>query len=194
MDRKFFHGNIRPIEIAHALIAAFNRGNLRAQSLGEDDKVVVQIATKPNAMSGGQMAISVNIQAWEDGVMVEMGESAWLGVAASLGASAFAVLTNPLSLLGRLDDIAQDLESLQISESIWQVILQTAEAAGVSTEISEKIRRVVCDYCGSANPTGEPSCVACGAPLGKAQPTSCPNCGYILEAGEAECRNCHRPL
>lgn len=126
--------------------------------------------------------------------MVELGQQAWLGVAASLGTSALAALRNPFNLLGRLDDIAQDIENLQIGERIWQVIAQSAKAAGVSTELSERLKRVACDYCGTANPVGEPSCIACGAPLGKAQPNTCPNCGYLVRAGDKTCGHCNQPL
>ncbi len=182
------------MDIAQALLGEFNQGNLRAQTLGQSDKMVVQIGTQPGSVSGGQMAITVTIQKWEDGVMVELGQQAWLGVAASLGASALAALRNPFNLLGRLDDIAQDIESLQIGERIWQVIAQTAKAAGVSTELSERLKRVMCEYCGTANPIGEPSCIACGAPLGKAQPNTCPNCGYVIQPGDKKCKNCNQIL
>jgi hypothetical protein len=194
MERKIFHGKIKPVDIAQALLGEFNQGNLRAQTLGQSDKMVVQIGTNPGSMSGGQMAITVTIQKWEDGIMVELGQQAWLGVAASLGASALAALRNPFSLLGRLDDIAQDIESLQIGERIWQVIAQTAKAAGVSTELSERLKRVTCEYCSTANPVGEPSCIACGAPLGKAQPSTCPHCGFVTQPGDIKCRNCNQNL
>ncbi|CAG1016624.1 hypothetical protein ANAEL_05726 [Anaerolineales bacterium] len=194
MERKIFHGKIKPVDIAQALIGEFNQGNLRAQTLGQSDKMVVQIGTTPASISGGKTAITVTIQKWEDGVMVELGQQAWLGVAASLGTSALAALRNPFSLLGRLDDIAQDIESLQIGERIWQVIAQTAKAAGVSTELSERLKRVTCEYCGTANPIGEPSCMACGAPLGKAQPNTCPHCGFVTQPGDKKCRNCNQTL
>jgi DNA-directed RNA polymerase subunit RPC12/RpoP len=194
MERKIFHGKIKPVDIAQALLAEFNQGNLRAQTLGQSDKMVVQIGTKPGSPSGGQTAITVTIQKWEDGVMVDLGQQAWLGVAASLGTSALAALRNPFNLLGRLDDIAQDIENLQIGERIWQVIAQSAKAAGVSTELSERLKRIACEYCGAANPVGEPSCLACGAPLGKAQPNTCPNCGYLVRAGDKTCDQCNQPL
>jgi hypothetical protein len=194
MERKIFHGKIKPVDVAQALIAEFNQGNLRAQTLGQSDRMVVQIGTKPGSQSGGQTAVTVTIQKWEDGVMVELGQQAWLGVAASLGTSALAALRNPFNLLGRLDDIAQDIENLQIGERIWQVIAKTARAAGVSTELSERLKRITCEYCGTANPVGEPSCLACGAPLGKAQPNTCPNCGYLVQSGETTCDHCRQPL
>ena len=194
MERQIFHGNIKPVDIAQALLGEFNQGNLRAQTLGQSDKMIVQIGTQPGAMSGGQTAVTVTIQKLEDGVMVELGQQAWLGVAASLGTSALAALRNPFNLLGRLDDIAQDIENLQISDHIWQVIAQSARAAGVSAELSDRLKRLTCDYCGVANPVGEPSCIACGAPLGKMQPNTCRNCGYIVQPGDKKCKNCNQDL
>jgi RNA polymerase subunit RPABC4/transcription elongation factor Spt4 len=194
MDRKIFHGTIKPLDIAHALLGEFNRGNFRAQTIGESDRIVVQVGTRPNSQSGGQTAMTVTIQQLEDGVIVELGQQAWLGVAASLGVSALAAIRNPFSLLGRLDDIAQDLESLKLSERIWQVIATAAHAAGVSTRLSDKLRRVACEYCHAANPVGEPSCIACGAPLGRLQPNTCRNCGYVVKAGVQTCPNCKQRI
>jgi hypothetical protein len=194
MERQIFHGSLRPVDIAQALLAEFNRGNMQAQSLGQSSKMIVQIGTHRGAMSGGQTALTVTIQTVEDGVMVELGQQAWLGVAASLGMSALAALKNPFSLLGRLDDIAQDIENLQLSERIWNIIAQAARAAGASAELSERLNRLMCEYCGTANPVGEPSCIACGAPLGAIHPESCPNCGFVVRKNEEKCPNCGKSL
>lgn len=194
MERKIFHGKIEPLDVARTLAAEFNRGNMRAQTLGHEDRVVVQIGTRPDAMSGGQTAMTVTVQSIEDGIMVELGQQAWLGVAASLGVSALAAIKNPFSLLGRLDDIAQDIENLQISERVWAAISKAARAAGASAEISENLKRTTCEYCHVANPVGEPSCTACGAPLGRVQPGSCPNCGYVVKPGVQACPNCGKNL
>ena len=194
MERRIFHGNVKPVEIAQALLGEFNRGNLRAQSLGQSDRIVVQVSTRPDAMSGGQTAMTVTIQTLDEGIMVELGQQAWLGVAASLGVSALTALRNPFSLLGRLDDIAQDIENLQMNERIWNVISTAARAAGASAELSENLRRTTCEYCHVANPVGEPSCIACGAPLGNVQPITCRNCGYVVRPGEKVCPNCHNPI
>ena len=194
MERKIFHGNIKPVDIAQALLAEFNQGNMRAQILGQSDKMVVQVGTRPDAMSGGQTAMTVTIQTLEEGIMVELGQQAWLGVAASLGATALAAIRNPFSLLGRLDDIAQDIENLQISERVWAVISKAARAAGASAELSENLKRTTCEYCHVANPVGQPSCSACGAPLGNVQPTTCRHCGFVVRPNEKTCPNCKKPI
>lgn len=190
MDRRIFHGNITPDGLAQSLLAEFNRGNLRAQVLGRSDSMAVQIGTHPGAMSGGQTALTVTIQKAPDGIIVQLGQQAWMGTAASLGWTALTALRNPFSLLGRLDDLAQDIENLQLSERVWQVIERAVQTAGASTQLSERMRRVVCDYCNSANPVGEAACLSCGAPLGNVTPTSCKNCGFVVLRGETKCPNC----
>ena len=192
--RKVFHGKIRPIDFATALIAEFNSGNLRAHQLGNGREIIVQIHTRDERRSGGQTALTVTLEQVEDGVAIQVGKQSLFGVAASLGVTALAAFRNPFSLLGRLDDIAQDIESLQISDRVWEIIENEAKAAGASFELSERLRRLVCEYCDTPNPVGEPHCIACGAPLGNMQPVTCRKCGYTVQKGEKTCPNCHQPL
>ena len=194
MERRIFHGNIKPGDIAQALMGEFNRGNLFAQVVGTQNNMAVQIATRMGSPSGGQTALTINLQTVDDGIMVELGQQAWLGVAASLGHTAISALRNPFSLLGRLDDLAQDIESIQLNEKAWHVIEKAVAALGASYALSEKLARLACDYCGSANPVGEANCLACGAPLGKAHPTTCGNCGFVVTLDEAICPNCNTKL
>ena len=108
-EQRTFHGSIGPGDLARGLIAEFNRGNLRAQQLGTPDHLIVQIQTARAPASGGRTGISVHLIRVEDGVLVSIGEQELIGVAASLGATALAVLAalrNPLALVTRLDDLA----------------------------------------------------------------------------------------
>jgi hypothetical protein len=194
MERRIFHGNIKPNDIAHALMAEFNRGNLLTQVVGNKDRMAIQIATRMGSPSGGQTALTINLQTVEDGIMVELGQQAWLGVAASLGQTALSALRNPFSLLSRLDDLAQDFESIQLNERTWQVIESAVAMLGASYALSEKLSRISCEYCGSANPLGEANCLACGAPMGAAHPTTCGNCGFVITLEEAICPNCSAKL
>jgi len=194
MDKRIFHGNITPTDVAQALMAEFNQGNLQTQLHGESDNLTVQVASSQWARSGGKTAMTINIQTHEDGVVVQVGEQQVLGVAASLGQTALAALMNPLNLLGRLDDIAQDVTNLQMAEKVWQVVATVVRNKGASMEISERLSRLTCDFCGAANPVGEASCVACGAPLGKAQPKACKACGYVLKGEEKFCPNCGKTI
>jgi hypothetical protein len=194
MEQRVFHGPVTPGDFAAALIAAFNRGNLRAQQIVHDEEVAVQIASAAAPMSGGQTALTVHLAPVTDGVMATLGQQEWLGVAASLGMTAFMALRNPLSLLTRLDDLAEDVNNLQLTSRVWALLEQTAKGMGASFEISERLRRITCLYCLTANPVGEPACIACGAPLGPNQPVACTKCGFVAEAGSRFCPNCGEPL
>lgn len=192
MEKRIFYGDITPGDFADALSAHFHRGNMRTQAVGEPNNLKVQIASMRNAATGGQTALTVHLRAVEDGVMISVGQQAWLGVAASLGQSAIATLMNPWNLLHRLDDIAQDIESLTLVENVWKVIAKVARANGASQQLSKRLRRLSCEYCSTANQVGAPSCVACGAPLGSLQPKTCNHCGFVLKAGESVCPQCGR--
>lgn len=194
MNQRIFHGNISPGDIARALLAEFNQGNLQAQQLGRGKEIIVQIATRQHRRAGGTTALSVTLKQHRDGVVVMVGEQSWLGVAASLGQTAFGALHNPFHLLGRLDSLAQDIESIQLSDRVWQVIEQYARTTGATQELSERFRRMSCEYCGVANEVGESRCIACGAPLGKVQPHTCLNCGFVVRSNEKICPNCRAPL
>ncbi len=190
MDSRIFHGQITPQDVADFLLAEFNRTDYQAQKLGQGDKIAVQIATRERPMAGGETALTVSIQTVEDGISIQLGNQAWLGVAASLGATALTALRNPWLLLTRLDDLAQDIENIQLTDQVWRVIESAARAANASFELSDRLRRIECEYCSSANPTGESNCIACGGPLGRAQPDTCKNCGFVLKTRETLCPNC----
>lgn len=190
MNTKVYHGPITPAQFAESLLSSFHRGNYRVQQIGSNDEITVQIATTQKQASGGSTAMTVSLRSVEDGVSVTLGQQAWFGIAASLGQTALSALKNPFSLLGRLDDLAQDIESIQLSDQVWNVLNATARNIGASLDLSERLRRIICDYCLAANPVGEPTCLACGAPLGNVHPTACKYCGYVKTPGELSCPNC----
>ncbi len=194
MEQRFFHGDLSPADLAQSLVAEFDRGNLRAQVIGDSDQLAVQIGTRYGTRSGGTTALTVSIEKASDGVLVRMGQQEWLGTAASLGRTTLAALMNPWTILGRLDDIAQDVENIQLGERVWAAIDSAARGRGASQQLSARLARVTCEYCGVANPVGSSACVACGAPLGKAQPTTCPNCGFVVTQVETRCPNCGQLL
>lgn len=190
METRIFHGELTPHDIAQSLLAQFHRTPYRVQQIGDSERIVVQIATQAMPASGGQTAITVTMEKVADGVAVQLGSQSWVGIAASLGKTAMIAWRNPFGLLSRLDDLAQDIENLGISEQIWDVIEKSALAAGASFELSSRLKRIECAYCHVANPVGEPSCLACGAPLGAEQPRTCSNCGFVLKSEELICPNC----
>jgi hypothetical protein len=194
MEQRIFHGDFSPDDLAACLLVHFNRGNLVVHKLGSGENTIIQIKTRDNSPSGGQTALTFTFQEVEDGVAVQAGQQAWIGVAASLGFSALAAIHNPFSLLSRIDDIAQDLESLQLMDEAWKVLHANAKVLGSGYELSQRLNRVMCEYCQTANPAGAPSCLACGAPWGNAQPTTCKNCGYVVLTTETICPNCKKAL
>lgn len=194
MEQRVYHGTITPTDLARSLLAEFGGGDYRVRRVGDPEHLVIQIHTPDIPNSGGQTSITIQLLVAEDGVLVRLGQQAWLGVAASLGVTALSALRNPLSLAGRLDDLAQDITSLQLRERIWRTLDETANTLGASLELSEAFRRITCPYCRSANPIGSGSCRACGAPLGEEQPLACPNCGFVSPAGSSQCPECEADL
>ena len=193
-NTRVYHGSIRAVDIARTLKGEFHRGNYVVQTYGKPDKIVLQIATKQQLRSGGQTALTLHLNDTDDGVIVSMQKQKWLGIAASIGTSAIATVMNPWNLLSRIDDIAQDIESITMSDNLWDVIEKRVQLAGAGKQLSSKLRRVTCEYCGSAIRTGESNCVACGAPLGNVQPITCGNCGFVCSPTDQVCPNCHQSL
>lgn len=194
MEHRIYHGKLTARMIAQALMGEFNRGNFRAQIFGNEQNLVVQIMTKDWLQSGGQTAMSITLHNIEDGVTVQIGKQAWMGVAASLGQTLFSAIRNPWNVIGRLDDLAQDYQSLSLVDEVLEIIDKTARSANATFELSERLRRLACEYCGTANPVGASNCIACGAPMGKVQPHTCRNCGFVVKTNEAKCPNCGRQL
>jgi len=194
MNQETFHGPVTPDDFAQAILAEFDQGNFDVQIHGVPEHRVIQIATDLAARSGGRTALSIHLSHIEDGVLVQMGEQEWLGIAASLGRTALAAIYNPLTLLSRLDDLGQDISSIQLRERVQANLDRTATIHGASHQLSERLRSTVCAYCNTPNPVAEPHCIACGAPLGSSQPRACPSCGYVVAAGVGRCPQCKHAI
>jgi hypothetical protein len=194
MEQRLFHGQFTPDELANCLITNFSRGNLIVQKFENNGNISIQIKTRDERTSGGTTALGIIFQPVADGILVQVGQQAWAGIAASLGTSAIAALLNPLNLLHRLDDIAQDFEYMQLNDEVWKVLESNAKALGSGYEFSEQLKRIVCEYCQTANQAGEPACIACGAPLGNQQPQTCRYCGFVLATKAKICPNCKKPV
>jgi hypothetical protein len=194
MEQRIFHGDFSIDDLAACLLVHFDRGNLMVSKFASDDGMIVQIKTRDDRTSGGETALTFFFQKVQDGVAVQASQQAWIGVAASLGFSALAAMRNPFNLLSRIDDIAQDIESLQIQDEAWKVLSANARVLGSGYELSARLHRVMCEYCLTANEAGAASCLACGAPLGNVQPATCKNCGYVVLSNETICPNCGKRL
>lgn len=191
---KIYHGDLTPNELANDLVAQFNRGVYQVQKYGQPDRLAVQIATRRDRTSGGETALTVTIAKVQDGVSVQTSQQLWFGLAASLGMSALSTLRNPFAILGRLDDIAQDVESLQLEERVMKVLEHSARQRGTGHALSERLRKMVCPFCTTPNPMGSSRCLACGAPLADVQPQTCLVCGFVTKNTESICPNCGSSL
>ncbi len=193
MDEKIYYGEqLKAETLADALLAEFDHAGWKAQKIRQKEEIAVQIARRPQVRRGGATALTVRLRQLPNGVMVQIGQQVWLDLAASMGVTILSVLRNPWNLLHRLDDLAQDLESLQLRDRVWQVIESTAQMVGASHNLAETLSNVICAYCGTPNEEEASHCLACGAPLQLNLPQTCPHCGFLVPAAEALCPNCHR--
>lgn len=194
MTQKVYHGNITPDDLANAIMGEFNRGDLRVARSGNTEQVSLNISTPQSRAAGGNTSLAILIKRHEDGIMVQMGEQEWIGLAASFGQTALETLQNPWNLLHRLDDIAADVNSIQLPEKVWIAIERCMKTYAASHELSERLRTTTCPYCNAANAVGASACVQCGAPLGDAQPGTCADCGFVNVKEARFCANCGHKL
>src|SRR5690606_7763480 len=159
MKTKNYHGNLDAEEMAVTLANFFNRGGLSAQSSVRGDTAYVSIATRENRTSGGRTSLAVALTKRGERIEASVGEQSVLGLAGSLGASAFLTWLNPMNLLGRLDDIASDIENLSLEQQVWKLLDRMAANGGASTQLARRLQRMACSYCNTANEVGVGRCV-----------------------------------
>jgi DNA-directed RNA polymerase subunit RPC12/RpoP len=195
MEQRTYRGDIDPEGLADALMTRFNHGDLMAQEVrGQEGHVMVQIATRDWGWGAARSALSIGIAPVGGGVRVTMGEQRWLDAAASLAITGLGALVNPLSLLGRIDDIARDLGKLTLPDQVWAAVEHYVDSVGAKLGMSEKQVVVACPYCGVGNPVGVGVCSACGGSLADAQPVACPSCGFISPKDANFCSRCGTKL
>ena len=127
MKTKTYHGDLKLDQVSQALANFFNRGQLIAKLNRAGDQAFLQIATREDRNSGGRTSLGVSLRQVDDRLEVQVSEQSVLGIAASLGATALLALRNPLNLLGRLDDLAQDIEHLELDDQVWEVVERLAK-------------------------------------------------------------------
>jgi hypothetical protein len=195
MERRTYRGPITARGLAQALVTRFNVGHLVAQASGPSDHVIVQIAARERSWGGqARAALTISIIQHEDAVEISLGEHQWLGPAAELLESGLRGWFRPLSLLGELADIAEDVKSLQLPQEVWEAVDHYVESVGARLGLAEDDRMVACPFCGVGNPVGAAQCSACGGSLVSAQPRECPSCGKLSPAGANFCSRCGAPL
>lgn len=195
MEQRTYRGNIDVEGLADALMTRFNHGDLMAQRVrGQEGHLMVQIATRQWGWGAARSALSVGIAPVEGGVRVTVGEQRWLDAAASLAITGLGALVRPLSLLGRIDDIARDIGKLTLPDQVWAAVEHYVDSVGAKLGMSEKQVVVECPYCGVGNPVGVGVCSACGGSLVEVQPVACSECGFILRHDARFCSRCGTKL
>ncbi len=191
MEQRTYRGDIDPEGLADALMVRFNHGDLKAQRvMGQEGHLMVQIATREWGWGAARTALSVGIAPVEEGVRVTLGQQRWLDAAASLAITGLGALVNPLSLLGRIDDIARDVGKLTLPDQVWDAVEHYCESVGARLGLAEKQLMVTCPYCGVGNPVGAGTCSACGGSLVDVQPVACPKCGFVMPPDARFCSRC----
>jgi predicted RNA-binding Zn-ribbon protein involved in translation (DUF1610 family) len=194
MEQRTYRGDIDPQGLATALVAQFNSGALKAQQVGQGDHILVQIASRDWGWGGPQTAISIGIARIEGGIEVSLGQQRWLGAVADLAQTGLMALVNPLSLIGRIDEVARSISELTLPQQVWEAVEHYCASVGASLGLRAEQTMVTCAYCGVANPIGAPKCSACGAPLGDVQPVACPRCGLLMSRQDEFCSRCGATL
>lgn len=194
-EQRTYRGDIDPEGLADALVARFNHGDLMAQKVaGQEGHLMVQVATRERGWGAARSALSVGIAPVEEGVRVTLGQQRWLDAAASLAITGLGALVNPLSLLGRIDDIARDVGKLTLPDQVWDAIEHYCDSVGAKLGLAEKQLMVTCAYCGVGNPVGAGTCSACGGSLAEVQPVACPKCGFVMPPDGLFCSRCGTKL
>ena len=194
MEQRTYRGEIDPDAMADALVTQFNGTDLMAQKVGQGEHFLVQIASREWEWGGPQTALTVGLAQTEGGVEVTMGQQRWLGAVADLAQTGLMALVNPLSLIGRIDDIARSVSGLTLPQQVWEAVEHYCNSVGASLGLRAEETIVTCPYCGVGNPIGAPKCSACGAGLGEFQPRSCPQCGLVVEHDAHFCSRCGKSL
>jgi DNA-directed RNA polymerase subunit RPC12/RpoP len=195
MEQRTYRGDVDPEGLAEALVARFNHGDLMAQTVrGEEGHLIVQVATREWGWGAARSALTIGIAPVEGGIRVTVGQQRLLDAAASLAATGLGALVNPLSLLGRIDDIARDVGKITLPDQVWDAVEHYVESVGARLGMSEKQLVVACPYCGVGNPVGAGICSACGGSLVDVQPVACPKCGFVLPRDARFCSRCGAKL
>ena len=79
---RIYHGDINPSDIARDLIAYYHRGAYQVQQIGATRKSPAN-RHSPISAFRRQTALTITIHRVDDGISVQVGKQAWMGVAAS---------------------------------------------------------------------------------------------------------------
>ncbi|HZG69193.1 MAG TPA: zinc ribbon domain-containing protein [Herpetosiphonaceae bacterium] len=194
MEQRVFHGRMRPEDLAQALLDEWDRDDTIAQAFSEPGRALVQIGQREGGWFGDEphQAITLDIEALDDGLQVTMGQQQWIKDGMQIFAGGLIgffpfFFTFPLGGLFGGGDIDQSLPG-----RIWQTVERYAGNTGAATGKTQRLSTMPCPECGVANPQNAERCSACGASLMPSP--ACPNCAHVNPPGARFCNRCGAAL
>ena len=131
MEQRTYHGKITTREVAEALLGRFHGDDMSVAMSGDDDKIMLNISSA--GWQGGRTALAVGLSQVSAGVMVTVGEHSLLGVAADLLQTGLGALRNPLTIIGEIDDVARNVERLNLPAQVWETVDHYARSVGAGS-------------------------------------------------------------
>lgn len=191
IEQRAYHGDIKPEDMARALVLRFDGAETRAQWMhGEGQRAIVQVSNRRVERNDADTAITTHITPTKTGVTVSVSEQRWLGIAADLARVGVKGWLNPMRLLTEFDNIARNVRWLGLRSEIWKAVDEYCQSRGSALGNAAILSSVICAYCGTPNDVGAHNCQACRAPLTTQQPIICHRCGTLNRAENSLCVNC----
>lgn len=154
----------QPDEFIRSLVHEFDTDSFDVFTEIEPDETISAHLTSQNQFGGGsRTSIYVYVRKQKDDLLITVSEQEWSSIASSLGKTIFSTVINPINLLHRLDDIAVDVQNLQLGDRVARFVKTFKQKK--DELVSTETERYTCGYCKSRNPAKSTHCVACGAPL-----------------------------
>ena len=123
----------------------------------------VRIYSQNNRMRGSQTSIFIHVTQTERGLEVSISDQEWGQIAASLGTTVAATFFNPINIIHRLDDLAVDVQNMQLGERVENFVREYNERKAKAAEFIDD--KALCKYCHTRNNPPGSHCISCGAPL-----------------------------
>ncbi|NDJ52728.1 MAG: zinc ribbon domain-containing protein [Chloroflexi bacterium] len=170
MSERTYTGKISAVGLADNLIHTFTTGHLMARyRVREQQFVDLQIRSRESDRGGQwRTVLTMTFTQRTDGIHVDIADHNWVGSATDLLSEGARSFRNPMRLLGRLNDVVEDVQTLQLPQQVWLAIEAYVEKALLNPDLPQDY--VVCPYCNTPNEIGVLVCPACGGSLADVQP------------------------
>ena len=129
----------------------------------DEATISAKITSQTDFGRGSRTSIYVYAKKQNNDLLVTVSDQEWSSIASSLGTTLLSAAINPINLLHRLDDLAVDVQNIQLSDRVKTFVKEFKQHK--SDLAIEEIDRYSCKYCKSKNEPKSTHCRACGAPL-----------------------------